>query len=1060
MAISEPVQGIPRSAVSADMSDAWRSGFGALIDAATEGFLLFDEKLNLLWANNAAVDMLNLSPSSTDKCISDVLPGAAQNQAYSRYAEVIVTGETFVDEVAWNSLSGEVIIGIKAVRVDNGLGIITNDVTASRRVNTELPYADSYYRTIIEHAIDAIMVVDINGIIRYENAVIERIVGYSAAEREGESVFDLIHPDDIPQAVRDFEKLVSKRTNHVCTEFRLRHKDNSWRWVTATVTDLVDDPVVRGLVAGFRDITEHKQAELALSESEQQFRTMFNGAACGFVLVSTSGDVLRINPAYQDILGYTLEDLQKMDLLGVMHEDDALLDLELFKEMMTGKRNHYQLEKRFVRKDGGLVWGRLTLSACGGPGEEPQFIIAMIDDISERRMAEQALENSERYFRSLIENMHDVFVIVKENGNIQYESPLVERMLGYKADDYLGRDAFKFLHADDKLKAMNDFLHTLQNPGEAYFTELRARHKDGSWHILEITAKNLLDDPAVGGIVANFRDITVRKKAEDALQDREKYFRALLDNSSDYIVVLDADATVRYISPSLEQFQGDESVSRIGSNALRVYKMEDEAEMINDWFELLSNPGSSVQRVVNIWPEGEPRRTYEVVGRNLLADPVVAGIVVNFHDITERRQAEDDLAEYRQHLEELVEERTADLQNANEQLRCEIVERKQAEEIVCRQEAYFRSLIENLQEVIVVLNADGAIRYVSPSSENVSGYSTDERIGNSILDMIDPDDIQRSVEQLTYLLQTPNASVDMIVRIKHKDGFNRVIEATGKNLLHDRAVSGIVINCRDITDQKKAEEELQLLYSKEKQLRRQIEKEMVRRVEFTRMLVHELKTPLTPMVISSQVLASELKGEPLRSVARNISHGASNLNSRIDELIDMTKGEIGILQLNKRKMDMLLLLREVAEYIAPITKTRSQWLQLDLPDLLPWIQADSGRLRQVILNLLNNAIKYTPEGGRIYLQAEATDTDLIIEVRDTGPGIAEEDQKHLFTPYKHERGKGDRLSGLGLGLALCRTLVELHGGEIWVRSQNSEGSVFGFSLPLGDHTGSPSQRLQ
>jgi signal transduction histidine kinase len=223
---------------------------------------------------------------------------------------------------------------------------------------------------------------------------------------------------------------------------------------------------------------------------------------------------------------------------------------------------------------------------------------------------------------------------------------------------------------------------------------------------------------------------------------------------------------------------------------------------------------------------------------------------------------------------------------------------------------------------------------------------------------------------------------------------------------------------------------------------------MKKRVEFTRALAHELKTPLTPMLISSQVLASELKDEPLLSLAKNLSRGALNLNSRIDELLDLAKGEVGILQLRTEPLGILQLLHEVAEYVSPVASSRQQSLVLELPDSLPLVKADKGRLRQVVLNLLNNAFKFTPGGGNITLRANKKNASLLVEVKDNGPGIDKVEQQHIFEPYHPKEFDGERLSGLGLGLALCKTLVELHGGQIWVKSHLGKGSTFGFSLPL------------
>ena len=211
------------------------------------------------------------------------------------------------------------------------------------------------------------------------------------------------------------------------------------------------------------------------------------------------------------------------------------------------------------------------------------------------------------------------------------------------------------------------------------------------------------------------------------------------------------------------------------------------------------------------------------------------------------------------------------------------------------------------------------------------------------------------------------------------------------------------------------------------------------------------KTPLTPVLLSSQELVAMLKDETSLRLAKNISLGASNLSSRIDELLDLAKGEIGILKLKREYIDVLKLLQEVVEEVSPVSRSRGQKLIWEPPAVLPVVWADKVRVLQIVLNLLNNAFKFTPRQGQITIRAKGEEGNLVIEVSDNGPGIKEEDQKRLFNPYHRLEGDRERLSGLGLGLALCKTLVELHGGQIWLKSSPGKGSTFGFSLPLGAH---------
>ena len=253
----------------------------------------------------------------------------------------------------------------------------------------------------------------------------------------------------------------------------------------------------------------------------------------------------------------------------------------------------------------------------------------------------------------------------------------------------------------------------------------------------------------------------------------------------------------------------------------------------------------------------------------------------------------------------------------------------------------------------------------------------------------------------------------------------------------------------DITEREMAQEKLEEAYEKERRLRQELQIEVQRRVEFTRALVHELKTPLTPIMSSSDLLVSGLKEEPWLSVAQNIQRGAINLNQRIGELLDLARGEIGMLRLNPKRVDILKLLQHVGSEMSVVASSNGQTLKVELPPILfRYPGQTEDRLRQITQNLLVNATKFTPEGGTITLRAREQNGSLLIEVQDTGYGIPEEEQRRLFRPYHRQIGDREHLSGLGLGLALCKNLVQLHGGRIWVKSEEGKGATFSFSIPI------------
>ncbi len=398
-----------------------------------------------------------------------------------------------------------------------------------------------------------------------------------------------------------------------------------------------------------------------------------------------------------------------------------------------------------------------------------------------------------------------------------------------------------------------------------------------------------------------------------------------------------------------------------------------------------------------------------------------------------------------------------------------VAERERVERALRASEAHYRLLADNVTDVIWTMEyRDRQLHftYLSPSVKRVLGFTVEEAVGIDVSKCVTRPSWNRArkveAQREKRELAGHQANLEPIIfqaEVYRKDGSATWTE-TAITYLRDGSgqTVGLLGVTRDISERKRSEEKLEQLYRQERELRQQIETEMNHRVEFTRALAHELKTPLTPVLASVESLLSEIRDERLASLARNISRGANNLNSRIDELLDLAKGEMGTLQLSLEPVDLLPLLHEVGEAIAPLAEAQGQALVLDLPGSLRPVRADLPRVRQVLLNLLENAVKFTPRAGRITLKAMENDGQAVFEVKDTGRGMSRDEQKRLFEPYHRLTSDRARLSGLGLGLALCKTLVELQGGQISVRSQPGRGSAFTFSLPLEGDAHQPAGR--
>lgn len=260
-------------------------------------------------------------------------------------------------------------------------------------------------------------------------------------------------------------------------------------------------------------------------------------------------------------------------------------------------------------------------------------------------------------------------------------------------------------------------------------------------------------------------------------------------------------------------------------------------------------------------------------------------------------------------------------------------------------------------------------------------------------------------------------------------------------------IHGIAERLGHIIESRLAEAALKKSYSREKRLYKKLQKEMQGRVDFTRQLVHELKTPLTALLATTQLLKEETHSTRLEKLSGYVWDGANSLNRRIDELHDVIRGEIGNLKLDTKPLDITRFLRSLVEETKAFTDQHGMSIDLAINGPLPSIYADKERARQIMFNLINNACKYASAGKKITITAAAGKDFVRIEVRDYGPGIPREKRRLLFHPGYQVAREGESLTGLGLGLTLCKMLVELHGGTIGVESATGKGAAFFFILP-------------
>jgi signal transduction histidine kinase len=204
------------------------------------------------------------------------------------------------------------------------------------------------------------------------------------------------------------------------------------------------------------------------------------------------------------------------------------------------------------------------------------------------------------------------------------------------------------------------------------------------------------------------------------------------------------------------------------------------------------------------------------------------------------------------------------------------------------------------------------------------------------------------------------------------------------------------------------------------------------------------------MLVASEILAST-QDEKSKPIAQNLYDGAVALNKRIDELMDISRGEIGTLQVKLEKCDVISVIRNTVDELLCLFQNREQTLTLTADTSGLMINIDPERIRQILVNLLDNASKFTPRGGRVSIRMQLKTSFLLVEVEDNGLGVPDAEKAKIFEPYYSLRDSRQSRPGIGLGLALAKMFVKLHGGEINVRDAQFQGSIFYFSLPIKDN---------
>ncbi|HXZ43713.1 MAG TPA: PAS domain S-box protein, partial [archaeon] len=364
-----------------------------------------------------------------------------------------------------------------------------------------------------------------------------------------------------------------------CDEFVVRPSPRS---IEKEIDDLLatDEATRADMTVALRrlekEIAERQRMEEALRESEALFRSQFEFGNIGIAITSVDKSWLRVNPRLGEMLGYSEEELRQRTWAEMTYPDDLGPDVTQFTRMLAGEIEGYELDKRFFRKDGSIVATHLNVSCFRNPDLSVRFVIASLQDITERKRAEEALRESEEKFRNLVETTSDWIWETGADGTYTYSSPGVRALLGYEPAEVIGRKPFDFMPPDEAGRVGAQFARISTERRPFFNLENLNLSKDGCSVILETSGVPRLD--AQGNLLGYRgidRDITERKRAEEALREKEEFIRALLDTSRDWIWATDLRGVHTYSNPAIRTILGYDSDEIIGTPSFSLIHEED-----------------------------------------------------------------------------------------------------------------------------------------------------------------------------------------------------------------------------------------------------------------------------------------------------------------------------------------------------------------------------------------------------------------------------------------------------------------------------------------------------